>query len=452
MNKILVVDDDRSVLDVIKSRMEFEEFQVSASREYEGAVHSASVHTYDLALVDLKLNGKSGIDLMEELHRIQPELPVIILTGFGSVNSAVDAMKRGACSYLTKPFEFDELFMQVRHCLEKTELSKEVNRLKNIVGEKFSLNNILGKSAKMRKVMAQVAQAADSDSIVYINGESGTGKELIAKSLHLESPRKDGPFVAINCAAIPETLLESELFGFEKGAFTGAEKHKTGLFAKAHGGTFFLDEISEMPSNMQAKLLRVLEDRKIFPLGGAGKFVEFDARILAASNKDLAQEVQQGRFREDLFYRIHVISITLPSLRDRQEDIPLLAKHFLAKHCEAMGKKINGFTSIALRKLVSYDWPGNVRELENAVESAVALSDRDIIAAELILPGRTGTPHEFQTLKDAKKDFEIKYLRQLIEFTGGNVTRAAKLAGKYRADLYELLKKHQLNPDDFRQK
>jgi len=415
-------------------------------------VHSASMQAYDLALVDLKLNGKSGIDLMEALHRIQPELPVIILTGFGSVSSAVDAMKRGACTYITKPFEFDELFLHVHHCLEKTELSKEVNRLKDIVGERFSFNNILGKSEKMQKVMVQVAQAADSDSIVYINGESGTGKELIAKSLHLESPRQDGPFVAINCAAIPETLLESELFGFEKGAFTGAEKRKTGLFAKAHGGTFFLDEISEMPSNMQAKLLRVLEDRKIFPLGGAGKFIKFDARILAASNKDLAQEVQKGRFREDLFYRIHVIPITLPPLRDRQEDITLLAKHFLAKHSAAMGKKIKGFTSIALRKLVSYDWPGNVRELENAIESAVALSDRDIIAADLILPGRTETPQEFQTLKDAKKDFEIKYLRQLIEFTGGNVTRAAKLAGKYRADLYELLKKYHLSLDDFRKK
>jgi two-component system response regulator GlrR len=450
MSKILVVDDDRSVLDVIKSRMEYEEFQVYASIKYEDAVHSASMQAFDLALVDLKLNGKSGIELMEALHRIQPELPVIILTGYGSVNSAVDAMKRGACTYITKPFEFDELLMHVRNCLEKTELTKEVNRLKNIVGERFSFNNILGKSEKMQNVMMQVAQAAGSDSIVYINGESGTGKELIAKSLHLESPRKDGPFVAINCAAIPETLLESELFGFEKGAFTGAEKHKTGLFAKAHGGTFFLDEISEMPPNMQAKLLRVLEDRKIFPLGGTGKFIEFDARILAASNKDLAQEVQKGRFREDLFYRIHVISITLPPLRDRKEDITLLAKHFLAKHSGAMGKKINGFTPVALRKLVSYDWPGNVRELENAVESAVALSDRDIIAEDLILPARAETPQAFQSLKDAKKDFEIKYLRQLIEFTGGNVTRAAKLAGKYRADLYELLKKYQLNPDDFR--
>ena len=244
MNKILVVDDDRRVLEVIKSRMEFEEFQVYTSKKYEDAVHSAKKEAFDLALVDLKLFGKSGIDLMEELHRIQPEMPVIILTGFGSVNSAVDAMKRGACTYLTKPFDFEELFLCVRQCLEKTELSKEINRLKNIVGERFSFNNILGKSEKMQNVMKQVAQAADSDSIVYITGESGTGKELIAKSLHLESPRKDGPFVAINCAAIPDTLLESELFGFERGAFTGAEKHKTGLFAKAHGGTFFLDEIS----------------------------------------------------------------------------------------------------------------------------------------------------------------------------------------------------------------
>jgi two-component system response regulator GlrR len=239
MNKILLVDDDSSVLEVIKLRMEHEEFQVHAAKEYEGAVHSASREAFDLALVDLKLYGKSGIDLMEELHRIHPDMPVIILTGYGSVNSAVDAMKRGACTYLTKPFDFEELFLHVRSCLEKTELSKEVNRLKDIVGERFSFSNIIGKSEKMQKVMTQVVQAADSDSIVYISGESGTGKELIAKSLHLESPRKDGPFVAINCAAIPDTLLESELFGHERGAFTGAEKRKAGLFAKAHGGTFF---------------------------------------------------------------------------------------------------------------------------------------------------------------------------------------------------------------------
>jgi two-component system response regulator GlrR len=452
MNKILVVDDDQSILQVIKMRMELEDFRVSALKDYEDAVHTAKKEIFDLALVDLKLSGQSGIDLMEDLHRIHPDMPIIILTGHGSIKSAVEAMKRGACSYVTKPFEFQELLLQVLNCLEKTELSKEVNRLKNIVGERFSFKNIIGKSEKMQKVMLQVTQAADSGSIVYINGESGTGKELIAKSLHLESPRKDGPFVAVNCAAIPETLLESELFGHDKGAFTGAEKRKEGLFAKAHGGTFFLDEISEMPLNMQAKLLRVLEDLKIFPLGGSGRAIKIDTRILAASNKNLAEEVKNGHFREDLFYRIHVISISLPPLRERKEDITLLAKHFLAKHSEAMGKKIKGFTSGALRKLVSYDWPGNVRELENAVESAVALTDHDIIAEDIIPPGQAGMPEDFQSLKDAREDFEKKYLLQLIEFTGGNVTQAAKLAGKYRADLYELLKKYNLNPADYRKK
>ncbi len=450
MNKILVVDDDHSILEVIKMRLELENFRVSALKDYEDAVHTAKKEIFDLALVDLKLNGQSGIDLMEDLHRIHPDMPIIILTGHGSIKSAVEAMKRGACSYVTKPFEFQEFLLQVLNCLEKTELSKEVNRLKEIVGERFSFNKIIGKSEKMQKVMVQVAQAANSDSIVYISGESGTGKELVAKSLHLERPRKDGPFVAVNCAAIPETLLESELFGHDKGAFTGAEKRKEGLFTKAHGGTFFLDEISEMPLNMQAKLLRVLEDRKIFPLGGAGRFIKINTRILAASNKNLAEEVKNGNFREDLFYRIHVISITLPPLRERKEDITLLAKHFLAKHSEAMGKKIKGFTSGALRKLISYDWPGNVREVENTIESAVALTDHDIIAEDMILPGRAGMPKDFQSLKDAREDFEKKYLLQLIEFTGGNVTRASKLAGKYRADFYELLKKYNLNPADYR--
>jgi two-component system response regulator GlrR len=452
MNKILLVDDDRSILEVIKMRLELENYRVSALKDYDAAVHAAKKEIFDLALVDLKLSGQSGIDLMEALHRIHPDMPIIILTGHGSIKSAVEAMKRGACSYVTKPFEFQELLLQVLNCLEKTELSREVNRLKDIVGERFSFNNIIGKSEKMQKVMLQVAQAADSDAIVHISGESGTGKELIAKSLHLESGRKKGPFVAVNCAAIPETLLESELFGHVKGAFTGAEKPKEGLFARAQGGTFFLDEISEMPLNMQAKLLRVLEDRKIFPLGGSGKSITIDARILVASNKDLAEEVKKGSFREDLFYRIHVITIALPPLRERKEDITQLAKHFLTKYSEVMEKAIKGFAPAALQKLISYDWPGNVRELENAIESAVALSDGDVIAEDMILPGRAGAPKDFQPLKDAREDFEKKYLMQLIEFTGGNVSRAAKLAGKYRADLYELLKKYNLNPDDYRKK
>jgi two-component system response regulator GlrR len=289
------------------------------------------------------------------------------------------------------------------------------------------------------------------DSNVLIYGESGTGKELIAKSLHMSVSRADGPFVPLNCAAIPETLMESELFGYEKGAFTGAHRSKKGLLSQANGGTFFLDEISEMSPAMQVKLLRALEERSFYPLGG-GETVHVDIRIIAASNKALEEEIDKGAFREDLFYRIHVIPIKLPSLRERKEDIPLLANHFLEKFTREMQKSIDGFTTAAMEKMMTYDWPGNVRELENAVECAVAMSDGPLIDVDIILhnPRKTTTDDDLKPFKAAKESFERRYLIQLMQLTQGNISQAAKLAGKYRADLYALLKKYALDPVDFR--
>jgi two-component system response regulator GlrR len=451
MNKIMVVDDDQTILKVIRSNLEHHDFQVLTAMDPKNALDKMNGEAFDLALVDLMLNGESGLDLMENLHRLNPEMPIIILTGYGTIESAVEAMKKGAHSYLTKPFEFRELFYQIKNCLEQSRLSKEVKRLKHIVAETYGFENIIAKSEKMKQVLKQVSKAAESNSLVFINGESGTGKELIAKNLHLASARKKGPFVAVNCAAIPETLVESELFGYEKGAFTGADQYKKGLFTKAHGGTFFLDEISEMSLNMQAKLLRVLEEKTIYPLGG-NKPIKVDARILAASNRNIQEEVEKGRFREDLFYRIHVIAINLPPLRERREDIPLLARFFLEKHTRKMQKKITGLSQSASQKLLRHDWPGNVRELENALESAVAMAVENIITDDLILPTRPTESIELKSLSTAKRDFEKDYLIQLIQLTQGNVTKAAKLAGKYRADLYELLKKYKLDPADFRQK
>ncbi len=451
MNKIMVVDDDQTILKVIRSNLERHDFQVLTAMDPKNALDKMNAEKFDLALVDLMLNGESGLDLMENLHRLDPEMPIIILTGYGTIESAVEAMKKGAHSYLTKPFEFRELFYQIKNCLEQSGLSKEVKRLKNIVVETYGFENIIGQSEKMKHVLQQVSKAAKSNSLVFISGESGTGKELIAKNLHLASARKKGPFVAVNCAAIPETLVESELFGYEKGAFTGAEQYKKGLFTEAHGGTFFLDEISEMSVNMQAKLLRVLEEKTIYPLGG-NKPIKVDARILAASNRNIKEEVEKGRFREDLFYRIHVIVINLPPLRERREDIPLLARFFLEKYARKMQKKIAGLSQAASQKLLRYDWPGNVRELENALESAVAMAVENIITDDLILPTRQTESIDLKSLKTAKRDFEKDYLIQLIQLTQGNVTKAAKLAGKYRADLYELLKKYKLDPADFRQK
>jgi two-component system response regulator GlrR len=451
MDKILVVDDDETILKLLKMRLEAKGYEVFTAPQSQEALKIVETEAINLALVDLKLDEENGIDLMKNLHQINPILPIIILTAFGTVKTAVEAMSKGAYSYLTKPFDNDELLLQIKNCLDRNRLSVEVKKLRGIIKERYGFDNIVGKSEKMKTVLELVTQAAETDSVVYISGESGTGKELIAKNLHLASPRRDGPFVPINCAAIPETLLESELFGYEKGAFTGASKAKKGLFAQAHKGTFFLDEISEMSLNMQAKLLRVLEEGEFYPLGG-GKPTKADVRVIAASNKNLDEEVENGRFRKDLFYRINVIRIALPPLRERKEDVPLLAKHFLKRISKKMRKEVAGFSPNALRKMIRYQWPGNVRELENTIESAVAMSLKNVITKDLILQTQELEEEGLKSFKEAKWDFEKNYLTQLIEFTQGNVTNAARLAGKHRADLYELFRKHNLDPADFREK
>ena len=446
---ILIVDDDKNMLEVLSLRLEAEGYKVTAAAGAEDALKMAKDELLDLALVDLKLAGKDGIELMQDLRRITPEMPVIILTAYGTIETAVEAMKQGAYSYLTKPFNRRELLLQIKNGLEKSSLSREVRRLKALVGERYGFENIIGKSKKMQEVMEQVSRAAETESNVCIFGESGVGKELMAKSLHLLSSRKDKPFVAINCAAIPEGLLEGELFGYEKGAFTGAVRNKRGFFAQAHGGTIFLDEISEMSEAMQAKLLRVLQEKQFHTLGGE-KSIEVDVRILTATNKNLEDEVKSGAFREDLFYRIYVIPIHLPPLRERNEDIPLLADHFIKKFVGKMKKEIKGISTPALQKLLSYSWPGNVRELENTIEYAVAMTAQDVISEDLILQTKITEEDKLKPLREAKGEFEKSYISNILSLTGGNVSKAAKLAGKYRADLYDILKKHDLNPSDFK--
>jgi two-component system response regulator GlrR len=449
--KILVVDDDRNILEVIKMRLVSGGYQVTTTGNAKEALNLAEQARFDLLVLDLKLDEGDGISLMEDFHQTNPNIPVIILTAYGTIKSAVNAMKKGAYGYLTKPFEGHELLLQIDNCLEKKRLSQEVESLRQLVKKKYGFDNIIGKSEKMKKVFEQVTLAAATDSNVYIEGKSGTGKELIAKNLHVASNRKDGPFIAVNCAAIPDTLMESELFGYEKGAFTGANKDKRGLFAEASGGTFFLDEISEMSLSMQAKILRALEEKEFYPVGSR-QTIKVDARIIAASNKNLEQEVEKGLFREDLFYRIHVIPIKLPPLQERKEDIPLLSRHFLQKYSKEMGKDVNGFSINAMQKLISYPWPGNIRELENTIECAVAMTKRDIITQDFILPSQESNPEGLISFKDAKENFEKNHLIQLFELTRGNVSKAAKLAGKYRADVYELIKKYNLKITDFRNK
>lgn len=447
---ILIVDDDKNILEVLSLRLEAQGYRVTATAVAEDALRIVKDELFDLALVDLKLSGKeNGIDLMEKMHQVAPEMPVIILTAYGTIDTAVEAMKRGAYSYLTKPFDRRELLLQIKNGLEKSILSREVRRLKALVGERYGFENIIGKSKKMQEVLEQAARAAETDSNVCIYGESGTGKELIAKSLHLLSSRKDKPFVAVNCAAVPEGLHEGELFGYEKGAFTGALRNKRGFFAQAHGGTLFLDEISEMPESLQVKLLRVLQEKQFYPLGGE-KPIDVDVRILTATNKNLDDEVRNGTFREALFYRIYVIPIYLPPLRERKEDIPLLVDHFIKKFDRKMKKGVKGISTPALQKLLSYSWPGNVRELENTIEYAMAMTAQEVVGEDLILQTKAIEKDKLKPLKDAKNEFEKSYISNILSLTEGNVSKAAKLAGKYRSDFYELLKKHTLDPLDFK--
>ena len=451
MDRLLVVDDDLNILKMLKMRLESEGYQVQTASEIETAKNLAATNEYELAILDLKLSGGSGIDLMKSIRDVDADLPVIILTAYGTIESAVEAMKEGAYIYLTKPFDYRELLLQVKNGIEKSKLSREVKRLRSIIRQDLKILNIIGQSEAMKKALDLTCLAAESNSNVFISGESGTGKGLIARALHQLSDRKDKPFVSLNCAAIPSTLLESELFGFEKGAFTGATARKKGLFAQADGGIIFLDEITEIPLAMQGKLLKAIDEREFYPLGSQ-QTVKVDIRIISASNKEIETEVENGNFRSDLFYRIHVFPIRMPPLRDRKEDIPHLVGHFLEKYAGKMNKIIKTITPQALQRIMVHSWPGNVRELENVIECAAGMARDDVISEDLVLICQSrkngGT---FRSFKESKQDFERSYLIELMKISRGNVSHAAKLAGKYRADLYALLEKYNLNPLEFRQ-
>jgi len=447
--KILVVDDDGNFLKLIRMRLELAAYEVATVMNEDEAIAKAREETFALSIVDLKLVHRDGISLMEEMHSINPYMPIIILTAHGSIESAVEATKKGAFNFLNKPFDPEELLLQIEKAMENQRLVSEVKRLGGLLRERYDFQNIIARSEKMRKVLELVSRIAGTDSTIYISGESGTGKEVIAKAIHLASARRDKPFVDINCAAIPETLLESELFGHERGAFTDAKRSYQGLFAQSHQGTIFLDEIGDMSLSIQAKLLRVLQEKKFYPLG-SGKQVEVDVRVIVATNRNLEAEVKNGSFREDLFYRIYVVPIDLPPLRERKEDIPLLAEHFLREISQRMKKDIKGISAMAMQKLMLYEWPGNVRELENTIEHAVAITQHDVISEEIVLSAKDLPEKSLKPFKEAVEEFKRGYVVRLLEFTKGNVSKAAELAGKYRADFYNLVKKHNLKPTDFK--
>jgi len=447
--KILVVDDDPNFLKLIRMSLELADYEVVTALNEDEAITIAKEEILALSIVDLRLVRRDGISLMEEMHSINPYTPILILTAHGSIESAVEATKRGAFNYLNKPFDPPELFLQIERAMEYQRLASEVRKLEGLLKKRYDFKNIIARSEKMQSVLDLVFRIARTDSTVYISGESGTGKEVIAKAIHLASERRDKPFVAINCAAIPETLLESELFGYEKGAFTDAQKSHRGLFAQSHQGSILLDEIGDMSLSLQAKLLRVLQEKRFYPIGSE-RPVEVDVRVIVATNKDLEAGVKKGSFREDLFYRIHVIPIILPPLRERKEDIPLLAEHFLREISQRMKKEIKGISPMAMQKLMLYDWPGNVRELENTIEHAVAITQHDAISEEIIFPSKGLPAESLKPFKEAVEEFKRGYVVRLLEFTKGNVSKAAELAGKYRADFFNLAKKHNLKPEDFK--
>jgi two-component system response regulator GlrR len=452
--KILAVDDDKNLLEIIKMRLESSDYEVITAVNEAEAITAVREQMFDLSIIDLHLGHQNGITLMGKLHLINPAMPAIILTAYGSIESAVEAVKRGAYTYVCKPFNTQELLSQIEKALKASKRDAEIKKLNGGLAKSYNFANIVTKSEKMLKVLEQVSRIAPIDSTVCIYGESGTGKELVARSLHLASLREGKNFVAINCAAIPDTLLESELFGYEKGAFTGAHRSTKGLFTEAHEGTIFLDEIGNMPLSTQAKFLRVLQERQFYPIGSK-KPMDVDVRVIVATNRDLEDEVKKGNFREDLLYRVHVIPVYLPPLRERKEDIPLLAEYFLKKYSQKMGKTVAGLNPLALQKLMRYDWPGNIRQLENTIEYAVAMTQHNMITEDLIFLTKTESQEPFheslKTLKAAKNAFMRHYLINLLKTTKGNVSKAAEMAGQYRTNFHNVLKKHNVKSEDFKE-
>jgi DNA-binding NtrC family response regulator len=448
-SRVLIVDDEPRQLEILKTILNGEGLDVETATSAESAVSLLRDDPAEVILTDLKLPGRDGIDLLEEASRLAPQSCVIIMTAHGTIDTAVEAMKKGAFDYLTKPLVRDTVFLAVRRALEKARLMRENLDLRTQLVDRFSLDKIIGDHGKMQEVFRMVTKVAPSSSTVLIYGESGTGKELIARAIHYNSPRADRPFLAINCAAIPEPLLESELFGHEKGAFTGALARKIGLFEEASGSTLLLDEIGDLGLSLQAKLLRALQEKEIRRVGSTAS-IPVDVRILAASNRNLARLMREGQFREDLFYRLNVLTILLPPLRERITDVPRLVDAFIARHARTAGKTLRGIDRHALAILMTYSWPGNVRQLESAIERAVLLAEGPTIRAE-DLPQEVhregsegGLPIEIPDTGLSFESLERGLLEQALQ-KGGNVSRAARLLGMTRRTFQYRLEKFGLH-------
>jgi two-component system, NtrC family, response regulator GlrR len=436
--RILVVDDDPNLLRVVSMRLQKEGYAVTSVDSAEKALAQVAISAPDLVLTDLKMGGMDGMALFEALARQLPGLPVMIMTAHGTVPDAVTATRRGVFGFLPKPFESQQLLTEIERALRLT-----------AARDRDEAREVITRDPAMEAILNEARQVAATDASVLVLGQSGTGKEMLARWIHRHGKRSGGPFVAVNCGAIPEQLLESELFGHVKGAFTGAVRDRRGLFQEAQGGTLFLDEIAEMPTPLQVKLLRAVQERQVRPVG-ADRDLPVDVRIVSATNLDIDAQIQAGRFREDLYYRLNVVSFKLPPLSERRQDIPHLANHFLRLHAKRYGKDVRAFAPECLEMLMTARWPGNVRQLSNVVERLVALAGESLIPATAAERAITREEETLSALDDAKREFEREYLIRLLKQTRGNVTRAAKLAQRNRSEFYSLLHRHQLDPGLFK--
>ncbi|MBI2987738.1 MAG: sigma-54-dependent Fis family transcriptional regulator [Deltaproteobacteria bacterium] len=444
--RILVVDDEEIVRDSLAGWLREDGYSVETAADGSSAVDRIKAESWAVLLVDLKMPGIDGLQVLEEARKLQPKASVIIMTAYATVDTAVQAIKMGAYDYLVKPFEPEELSLMMDKLITQQDLMRENILLKKALKQQYGFRDLLSKSPKMQAIFELAKVAGQSHSTILILGESGTGKEVLARAIHAESPRSTGPFVAVSCAALTETLLESELFGHEKGAFTGAILRKKGKFELAHGGTLFLDEIGDISQKLQLDLLRALEERRFYRVGGTDP-IHVDARIIAATNRELKKAVEEATFRQDLYYRLNVISINLPPLRERKEDIPFLVDHFVDQLRAEMAKRVEGVSAEAMELLMAYHWPGNVRELRNVLERGAVVAKGPIIQCDdLGLPPSEGEAEPDSS--DSLKEMERRHILRVLNEYHWNITRSAQILGIDRVTLYNKIKKYGLRPDD----